>query len=448
MVADTNTMGVPVELLRPGLYVRELDRPWIETPFFFQGFQIVGDEELSALRAYCRVVFIDVGRSEPTALQATRSELQARAPLDPALSAPEPEPQPDPQASPGPKRPSERARRRSVGVLFAPTPSPDRKRFATLVQAAGAARHEASSAMTAALAQARDGGMMDLSRVQGAAEELTELVVEDPTASLWLTRLREHDQDTAAHSVNTAVLALALGAHLEMDRRDLRRLGTGALLHDIGKMTVPQEILQKADALTDEESELVRRHPQAGYDLVTASGKVHTESLEIIRLHHERWGGHGYPLGLRGEMIPRKALMTGLADAYDAMTSRRPYAAALPPEKALHELYGDAERQFSVELVQAFIRCLGIFPVGSVVELDNGARGIVVGAQPGGGLWPTILMVRTPDGEPLRKRLLVNLGAESKRRNTAGRRIARSIPASASGIDVARIVAEEFGAAA
>lgn len=446
MVADRNTTGVPVDMLRPGLYVRELDRPWVETPFFFQGFHIVGEEELAALRTYCRVVFIDPARSDPSALKATRSELEARTPFAEAPAGPEP--QPAPATAARVRRPSERARRRSVGVLFAPTPNPDRKRFATLVQAAGAARQEAHGAMDEALARAHEGGMIDVARVQAAAEELTDLVIEDSTASLWLTRLREHDESIAAHSVNTAVLALALGAHLEMDRRSLRRLGTGALLHDIGKMTIPAAVLQKPEPLTAEENELVRRHPQAGYDLVAASGKVHSDALEIIRLHHERWSGHGYPLGLRGEMIPRKALIAGLADAYDAMTSRRPYAPAMPPDKALHELYGSAEREFGVDLVQAFIRCLGVFPVGSVVELDNGARGIVVGARPGGGLWPTVLMVRTPDGAPLRKRLLVNLGAEPKRRDSSVRRIARSIPASASGIDVARIVAEEFGLAA
>ena len=449
MAQDNGTTGVPVELLRPGLYVRELDRPWVETPFLFQGFRIVGGEELEALREYCRIVIIDDERSEAKALEAVRREVvkQGHA-LAAGASAPA-EAQPVQTRRATPKRPSERARRRSVGVLFAETENPDRKRFSTLVQAAAAARGDARAAVSDALQRARDGRMVDVARMDGTVDELVDLVVEDPTASLWLTRMREHDEGMAVHAVNTTVLALTLGAHLGVDRRGLRRLGFGALLHDIGKTTMPRELLERPDELSDDELARLREYPQAGYELAADSGQVHTESLEVVRLHRERWDGRGYPRGLRGEMIPRKALIVGLADAYDTMTSRRPWAEAVAPDKALHELYADAAQEFSVDLVQEFIRCMGIFPVGSVVELDNRARGIVVGARPGGGLWPTILMVRTPDGEPYRKRLLLNLGAEVRRSRDGGpRRIARSIDASASGIDVARLVASEFGLAA
>lgn len=449
MAQDNGTTGVPVELLRPGLYVRELDRPWVETPFLFQGFRILGAEELEALREYCRIVIIDDERSDAKALEAVRRDVvkQGHA-LAEEKSGPA-KAQPAKATRPTPKRPSERARRRSVGVLFADAPNPDRKRFSTLVQAASAVRGDAQAAASDALVRARDGRMVDVARIETTVDELTDLVIEDPTASLWLTRMRERDEAMAVHAVNTTVLGLTLGAHLGIERRGLRRLALGALLHDVGKTTVPRELLEKPDALSERELARVREYPQAGYELVAESGQVHTESLEVIRLHRERWDGGGYPRGLRGEMIPRKALIVGLADAYDTMTSRRPWAEAVTPDKALHELYANAAQEFSVDLVQEFIRCMGIFPVGSVVELDNGARGIVVGARPGGGLWPTILMVRTPDGEPYRKRLLVNLGAEVRRSREDGpRRIARSIDASASGIDVARLVAREFGLAA
>jgi len=147
-----------------------------------------------------------------------------------------------------------------------------------------------------------------------------------------------------------------------------------------------------------------------------------------------------------GETIPRHALIMGLVDSYDAMTSDRPYREAMSPEKALQELYSQADQEFTVELVQDFIRCIGIFPAGSVVELDNGAHGVVVGSKPGSGLWPTILMVRNPDGDLYRKRLLLNLAAEARRvRDGKGRHIRRAVEPSASGIDVSRIVQQEFG---
>jgi len=258
MAQDNGTTGVPVELLRPGLYVRELDRPWVETPFLFQGFRIVGAEELEALREYCRIVIIDDERSDAKALAAVRREVVKQGHELAAGGSGPAEAQPAKASRPTPKRPSERARRRSVGVLFADSENPDRKRFSTLVQAASAARGDAQAAASDALARARDGRMVDVARIETTVDELTDLVIEDPTASLWLTRMREHDEGMAVHAVNTTVLALTLGAHLGIERRGLRRLALGALLHDVGKTTVPGELLEKPDELSDQELARVR----------------------------------------------------------------------------------------------------------------------------------------------------------------------------------------------
>lgn len=442
MTTSTKPTAVPTDLLCTGLYVVELDRPWIETPFLFQGFRISCDEELSTLRETCRHVYIDTRRSERQSLQmlkdaAARYKAGRQARRDNESVA---------ARRPQVKSPSTRALEKSAGALFADVTEPDRKRFRTLVQAARVCRHQATNAVTEALSAARMGKSVDLATVRNSVERLAGLAVHDPSASVWLCQLQEHCDREARHAVNTCVLSLAFGSYLGMRPRELRRLGMGALLHDIGKTRIPRRLLEKPEPLEEQEQDVMRRHPELGYDLLTKTGNVDREVLDIVRLHHERWRGQGYPNGMMGETIPRHALIVGLVDSYDAMTSERPYRDAMSPEKALQSLYSDAAASYTVDLVQELIRCLGIFPAGSVVELDNGAHGVVVGSQPGSGLWPTVLLVRNGDGDLYRKRLLLNLAAEAKRvKDGKGRHIRRAVEPSASGIDVAQVVQTEFG---
>jgi len=434
MAQQSANTQVPVDLLRPGLYVIELDRPWVETPFLFQGFRIADEQDLETLRKYCRSVVIDPERCETGALEA----LQRAVP-------------------PGGKRahgrarstanlrmPSQRDRRKAAGALFRDRVHPDRDRFRVLVQAAWACRREARRAVDAAIGQVRMGRLVDTAGTREVVEGVVDVLLEDTSAALWLTNLKNRHEYTAIHSVNVCVLSLALGVHLGLERAGLVRLGFGALLHDVGKMRTPADILNKPDPLTDEEHEIVKRHAQDGYEIVSESGEVAFDSLEIIRLHHERMGGQGYPVGLKGDRIPRHVRIAGLSDTYDAMTSDRVYRQGMAPDKALHGMYRDAPTTFGVDLVQEFIRCLGIFPVGSLVQLDNDAVGIVVGTRPGGGLWPTVLMLRAPGGEPYEKRLLVNLEAAA-RDEGARRHIRRAVEPAEVDADVPGLVANEFG---
>lgn len=442
MAARGNPAAVPVQLLCTGLYVVKLDRPWIETPFLFQGFRITA-EDLQVLREYCRHVYIDARRSDPRALETLRATVAERR------RARERPARPRQATGRGAAMPSHRALAQSAGVLFGDTVMPDRKRFAAQVQAAAVTRHRATQAMLEALRGARMGRALDVAPIREVVHRMAERIVADPSASLWLNQLREHNDREARHAINTCVLALAFGAYLGIEGRDLRRLGLGALLHDIGKTRIPPALLDKSEPLTRHEWDVVQRHPQEGYDLLASSGHVERDVLDIVRMHHERWRGQGYPHGMLGETIPRNALIVGLVESFDAMTNARPYQTAVTPEQALQTLYHDAGQTFGAELVQALIRCLGIFPVGSVVELENGACGVVVGSRPGSGIWPTVLLVRSPDGEAYHKRVLLNLMAEAKqKRGGKTRRVRRAVTPKHAGIDVSAIVQQEFGLAA
>jgi len=416
---------VPVASLRKGLYVAETDRPWTEIPLMFQGFEIREDDELEVLRSHCQFVYVDTERSRADAV----TQLSAQS------------------ASSGGGRAAES---RPVGsgleAAFGDQRHPDPKAFRELVREAYESRSHARDAMDDMVRRVRRGRNLDVDGTRHAVDDLVDAISGNASAALWLTNLKSKDEYTSIHSVNVCVLALAFGAHFGFGAAELQWLGVGALLHDIGKVRTPPELLERAGPLTPDEFEVIKRHAQDGYDIVSASGGVDRESLEIIRLHHERLDGTGYPFGLQGTAVPLHVRIVGLADAYDAMTSPRSYRDALPGDQVLQRLYNEAENQFGARPVQEFIRCVGIYPVGSLVELDNGAAGIVIGTRQDRRLQPTVLLVRTPDGDFYRKRVLINLAADDDAGDAgAGRQVRRVLDPGSEGIDVAGIVAIEFG---
>lgn len=438
MSADDHTVEVPVEALRLGLYVVALDRPWVETPFLFQGFAISCDGDLTTLRAYCRRVVIDVDRSDSAATAELRRDL-ARDSADPG------------ELARRRRAPARRPTRRTASAddsaqAFGRDRFPDPGRFSGMVRVAHTARTRMRAVVDAVIADIRFGRMVDGAAARDAVEEMVEAVTANASAALWLTNLKDRDEYTSVHCVNVCVLALAFGRHLGLDRDALLRLGAGALLHDVGKTRTPKHILDKAGPLTVEEFEVMKRHPEDGYQIIREGGQLSREALEVIRLHHERLHGGGYPFGLGGDQIPRHVLITAISDTYDAMTSDRVYRLGMSPDRVLQSLYTEAGASFGTELVQEFIRCIGIFPVGSVVQLDSGAIGLVVASHADARLQPTILLLRTPDGEQQRKRVLVNLASAPAGTDAAwGRRIARSLEPASIDVDVGSVISAEFG---
>lgn len=437
---QSQSIAVPVESLQPGLYVHALDRPWVETPFVFQGFRLTREDELETLRAYCRHVYIDLQQSDAAAARAVLAAGRQRR-------APASSPGPD-RGGPPRERPLPGPAAAATGVLFEPVPHPDRERFGALVRRAARSHDDTRRAVSEVLRRARLEQAIDTGPARAAVEEMAALVAEDASAALWLTHLARRDPYTVTHSVNACVLALAFGRHLGMDGERLQRLGLGTLLMDIGKATIPQWILDKPSALTATERAFVNLHVVRGCTLL-AQGDLPLETLDVVRMHHERLDGEGYPAGLGGDEIPRQALIAGLADTHDAMLRTRPYRGAYRPDRALQALYEDAAGTFGQELVEAFIRYLGAYPVGTLVRLDNDAVGIVVGSRPGGGLLPTVLLLRNADGEPFRKRLLLNLSAAGRDGvQVAARSIRATLGPREANVDVGKLVAQEFGLAA
>lgn len=425
--ADARLLRVATSDLAHGMYVAELDRPWAEVPVMFQGFEIRDDEELDILRAHCGHVFVDRERSRQEAVRELKPD------------QPETE-----SARPGATRAPERT---DVADVFADARRPDPEAFRELITEAHQQRGATLEYMDEVLSGLQAGDLLDADGARDAISDLAATVTRNTTAALWLTNLRERDEYVTRHAVNVCVLMLAFGVHQGFDRNELERLAMGALLMDVGMTRMPDEILNKTTPLSVEETEMLTRHPREGVEIVKAAGFVPREILEIIELHHERLDGSGYPHGLEGSRIPLHARLAGLFDTYDAMTSPRIYQDAMPADRVMQYLLNEGDETFGMTLVQQLIRCVGVYPVGSLIELDNGAAAVVVGSRPDARVRPTVLLVRTPDGDFYDKRVLLNLAAEPERNGPSARSVRRVLDPVVEDIDVPAIVAFEFGMA-
>ncbi|MFD2370044.1 HD-GYP domain-containing protein [Brevibacillus sp. GCM10020057] len=192
-----------------------------------------------------------------------------------------------------------------------------------------------------------------------------------------LATLSSHSPSLYHHSVNVAVLAAAVGMSLGYNRQQLMDLGIGAMLHDIGKLNLPQEMLQKEERWNDEEKEIAKQHTTYGFELLRKQQDISLLSAHICLQHHERLNGSGYPQGLQGKQIHEYAQIVGIADVYDSLTSPKPWRKRYMPQDALEYLLGSGGHLFEHHLVNAFIKHIAVFPIGSSVVLNTGEVGVV-----------------------------------------------------------------------
>lgn len=228
--------------------------------------------------------------------------------------------------------------------------------------------------------------------------DISKYLVDDITSSknvlVNLVDIKNMDTYTYEHSLNVTLLSLVLGIELRLNKNDLYNLCIGALLHDIGKAFIPKDLLLKKEKLTDEELNIVRDHTAKGYEYLKSNSHLTAPSRIIAFQHHERLDGSGYPNGLKGDQINRLAKIVAIADVYDAFTSDRPYKKASPPHEALEYIMGAAGRYFDFDMVQAFVRKVIPYPVGTLVKLSNGAIALVEEINPNFPLRPKVRIVQ------------------------------------------------------
>ncbi|WP_428561766.1 MAG: HD-GYP domain-containing protein [Solidesulfovibrio sp. DCME] len=263
------------------------------------------------------------------------------------------------------------------------------------------------------LREVQSGGELNVEASRHLVDDVIASAVRNRDALLALTKLRVHDAYTFTHGVNVAVVAVAFGTALGFPPKGLKALGLAGLFHDVGKTGVPDAILNKPGRLTPEEFEQIKEHPALGCRILAGRG-LGEDVLRGVGEHHEKCDGSGYPKGLSGGAVHPFGRILGVADVFDALTSKRSYKDAMLPTRALGVLYGMRDRDFPANLVERFIKFLGPYPVGSFVRVSSGECGFVRGANPGRPLFPELLLVLDATGRAMPHRLL-DLCAEAGR---------------------------------
>ncbi|MFZ5653576.1 MAG: HD-GYP domain-containing protein [Pseudomonadota bacterium] len=389
--APENLVQVPAAKVEIGMFVAELDRPWIETPFLLQGFEVRSRSQIRTLMNYCQHVYVLKEGAPRKVAQANLPRLE-----------------PPPKKNTGTLLPRALAKRKVHAkrpVLRSRPPyeagNPVRAEHAVARRALEGGRVN----IKALLQSAQTGQMLDTDLAEATVASCVNTILANPEAMLWMTRIKHRNDYTAEHCLNVCVLAIAFGRHLRMEERELHLLGLCGLLHDVGKMQIPPEILDKPGRLTLEEFEIMKGHTLAGYRLLGESGERLPElALDVALNHHERPDGSGYPRGLRRDELAEFSRIIAIVDTYDAITSNRCYAPEQPSADAQKIIFQNRGGQFDEELALHFIQAIGPYPPGTLVELRNGMVGIVLAGKPRFRHLPTVLLLRDADKSPIEER--------------------------------------------
>ncbi len=399
-MADTGAadrIRIPVGQLALGMYVCELDRPWQETPFLFQGFRIRHAQEIVLLAEVCQFVWVDAKRSVGLQQQVSENLL--------AVAAEQPQP------------------------LIAKID------FAEEMQAAEPAFHAAREHSLRLLEAVRLGNELDVRQVKVVVKECVESMLRNPGAMLWLARIKNSDEYTAEHCLRVAIFSIALGRELGLRQAELEHLGMCGMLHDVGKIKVPSAILNKPGALTPEELLIMQGHVIEGRKLLMSNQQVTPAAVDVAFSHHERLDGRGYPRGLDAARIPFFAKIVAVVDAYDAINSDRPYSKGKSSLEALRILFEARGTHFDEDMVKLFVRRVGIYPPGEIVEMSNGEVGIIIGCSPLSKLKPKLLLVLDEHKQPRAERV-INLQEAVTDARGRPYRVKEVYPSGAFGIDI------------
>jgi len=374
---------VDVSQLKKGMYVSELDRSWTETSFLLQGVLIDGEEEIAEFQKTCEHVFIDADKSHESVYAHLRSLTTLTQESNP--------------------------KNKFSDTHESHEADLEQNNFQKELKVARKLHTRTRSFIDHALEDVRLGQAVNTDAAKELVTEVANSITRSPHALVWLTNLKERDEYTSIHCMNVCVMAVSFGRTLGMSKAELETLGLGGLLHDLGKMRVPLEILNKPSKLTFEEFEVMKTHPVEGYNMLKEQDDLPSEVLDIVKHHHERRNGKGYPSQLDGDQINNMTRIVAIVDVYDAITSDRCYHDAISPYDALKNMYEWVKEDFDKDMIEKFIKCLGIYPIGCVVELNLGHVGIVVSASEKSKLRPIVMLVLNSKREHFPKPKLINL---------------------------------------
>lgn len=529
------TVKVAVKDLTKGMFVAELDRPWLDTPFLLQGFILDSDADLAQIQQLCNHVFVDPAISTPASLaklslpkaeaDAGRHRLQASTRPQVIITSTESVKKPSLLAGLGektdapdvssdqavrgttgdpvvtyykdapsrPKRPiwqKAEASETSIpadepghpgdpSVIMSPRkdtierPGLLKQILSTLrskskhVEEPEAAVRFTDSFISKPLIRISDNKIVleadlleakqvhlksremirdlvedlrrdrpvNIEKVNEVIDEMIESVGKNPDALLWLTKLKSRDSYAYDHGIDVAVYLLAFGRHLGHPKDKMQILGVSGLMQDIGKLRVREQLLAKSGKLSPEEFQEMQFHVNHSVEILRQTAGIPKDVLMVVAQHHERLNGSGYPSGLKGDQIHSFAAMASIVDTFEALVSQRPYAEAISTHQALQQLNRWKGTSFHEALTEQFIQCIGIFPIGSLVELNTGDVAVVIGQHKVRRLKPKIMLLLDPDKRPYQYPATLDLISDPMSDDKTPYRIKRDLPTGAYGID-------------
>ena len=398
---------INVAYLKTGMYVSNLDRPWIDTPFLLEGFLIKSEEDIIALNQYCTYVYIDTDRGVGASIYIEEGpRLKTNSYLERFLQ--------------DNKKKVEYKNTRPTKEEIPDTQT---------------ALESASNQVAHIMEDVKEGKNLNMVAVRGVVEPILDSIIRNSEAYMWLSMMQKKNSYTYSHSVDNCALAIAFGRFMGLPKKDLRTLAVGLLMMDMGHVNVPEGILNKKGRLTEAEYRIVKKHVGHSVVILKKTKGMNEDIINIALTHHERFDGSGYPNALQGTQIPVYGRMAAIIDCYDAMTSDRPFSAAKSPYSALQNIYNWRGSAFQPELVEQFLQCMGVYPTGSLVEMTNGSVAIVLEQNLTQRMRPKVMLILDEDKQHLMEYKTVNLATTFEDASRMPMNIYRGLDPGAYGID-------------
>jgi HD-GYP domain-containing protein (c-di-GMP phosphodiesterase class II) len=342
---------ISVDQLTVGMHLKEFCGSWMEHPFWRTGFVISDPKDIQTILASSiKEVWIDSDKGlDVSAGSVVVTEVESEAQVD-----------------------AEMREAAAVQRVVAPVS------MAVEMEQAAKICAQSKRAVMSMFQEARMGNAVDTNGARQMVEEISDSVSRNPGALISLARLKTADDYTYMHSVAVCAMMVALARQVGLDEEQTRLAGLAGLMHDLGKAAMPMDVLNKPGKLTDAEFAIIKTHPVEGHRLLQSGKDVDAMVLDVCLHHHEKTDGSGYPKGLKADEISLFAKMGAVCDVYDAITSNRPYKLGWDPAESLRKMAEWANGHFDGKVFQAFVKSLGIYPIGSLVKLSSGRLAVVV----------------------------------------------------------------------
>ncbi len=385
--------------LEVGMFVSDLDRDWSDTNFLMQGFTVQAPSDIAAVKSQCDYVYVDFDN------EIDYKRFRSKNTASPTLKA--------------------RLQKEVNEVSIQDEIGPAKSHYNT-----------SKTLMKGVLDKILLGKDFDIAAVKQQVKHCVQSIIRNENALLMLSLLKHKDEYTAEHCLNVGILSIAFARFLGFDEEQLEDIGLAGMLHDIGKVKVPPEILNKPGRLTEEEFQIMRDHAKFGYEILLSKKDVAGSTIDVAYSHHERLNGKGYPRGLFDQQISTYSRIVSIVDCFDAITSDRCYDNSRSILDAYKILMENRDSHFDAKMVEQFIEWRGIYPPGSIVEMHNGEVGIVLATNPRYKLKPKVLLVLNEDKNRHAKERIIDMSKIDLDAQSKPYRVVKAIPNRAYGVDI------------